>query len=157
MSRQQFTLYLHEHPEYEQLASRFWSRVDQGGEGCWLWTWGLHRLGYGAFQVGSSESWLAHRFAYLLSYRVLPGGKSICHRCDTRACCRPDHLFAATQAENIQDAWQKGRGVTPHKGKLITPAQKDEIRRLYAAGAPQAQIAAALGISQSSVSRALSG
>jgi hypothetical protein len=79
----------------------------------------------------------------------------ICHRCDNRACVRPDHLFEGNASDNARDAY--------YKGKLnITNISKDtqfksgnrvnnigpidsctviEIRKLYSEGITQVNLA----------------
>lgn len=42
-------------------------------------------------------------------YGPIPDGLCVLHRCDVRACVRPDHLFLGTFADNVHDMVQKGR------------------------------------------------
>jgi hypothetical protein len=38
------------------------------------------------------------------------GGRcGVLHRCDVKACVRPDHLFLGNQSDNLSDAALKGR------------------------------------------------
>lgn len=93
----------------EKQASKFWSRVDKQ-DGCWEWQGYIRKNGYGAFNpVGSTSPILSHRLAYMLSIGPIPDGLVICHHCDNRRCCRPDHLFVGTRAENNHDMQRKGR------------------------------------------------
>lgn len=77
------------------------------GVGCWLWSGERDRRGYGVFYAPKRTK--AHRYAYEQASGPIPDGLVICHRCDTPACVRPDHLFAATQSENMKDCSRKGR------------------------------------------------
>ena len=74
--------------------------------GCWEWNGTLTR-GYGQFKVGESLMY-AHRFAY--AQFVAPLGKSLClHKCDNKRCVNPDHLYAGTYSDNMQDSLQRNR------------------------------------------------
>lgn len=94
----------------QPVAARFWSKVDRStASGCWYWKAGIGTDGYGKFWI-AGRSVHAHTIAYQLTYGDPPAGYAICHHCDTRPCCRPDHLFAGTNQQNMQDMIQKGRG-----------------------------------------------
>lgn len=105
-------------PKRVTLLERFFAKVDQDGPvpahapelgPCWVWTAGRTAAGYGEIRVGPLVM-LAHRVAWWLAHGRLPDpGIEIAHRCDLTYCVRPSHLFAATHAENIQDAAAKGR------------------------------------------------
>ncbi len=81
----------------------------------------------------------------------------VCHHCDNPLCCRPDHLFLGTQAENLGDMVAKGRsrGGGPcgeaHGRAKLTDAEVAKIRALSGTMF-QREIGARFGVSQSHVS-----
>ena len=50
-----------------------------------------------------------HRAAYLLAGNTLQPGNVIRHTCDVPHCFNPEHLIEGTQADNLQDAIDRGR------------------------------------------------
>lgn len=94
------------------FAVRFWEHV-QKSEECWIWTGSISAYGYG-LTCRNSKTERAHRMAYELTYGQIPEGTLVLHKCDNRACVRPDHLFLGTQSDNIKDMDNKGRRPKPH-------------------------------------------
>ena len=92
------------------FAERFWAFVEQTN-GCWLWTGALYRSGYGQFAVKRSTPRPAHRVAWTLTRGEIPAGLMVLHKCDTRHCVRPVHLFLGTAKDNARDMASKGRQV----------------------------------------------
>ena len=63
----------------------------------------------------AGKSQTAHRISWELYNDPIPTGKGyhgICvlHQCDNSICVNPDHLFLGTQADNLRDRDEKGRG-----------------------------------------------
>ena len=75
---------------------------------CWIWNRSTNGKGYG-YKWYEGRKQLAHRIVWLLLNPKIPEGLFICHSCDVRACINPEHLFIATNQENMIDASQKGR------------------------------------------------
>lgn len=91
---------------FDAAVALFWLKVDRlPGDGCWLWTAGKDRDGYGRFGARGAHVWawrIAHGF-------WPPDGLCVCHHCDTPSCVRPDHLFLGSHQENIDDMVRKRR------------------------------------------------
>ncbi|SRR6266581_69653 len=140
--------------------ARFFSHIAIQENGCWLWT-GSTRTNGGGQKYG--RTWdkgrgiSAHRKSYQLAFGSIPTGLHILHKCDTPLCVNPQHLFAGTPKDNMQDCKEKGRLADPgghffdgHRGKSgsansqakLTEAQVKEIRQLYAQGVGQHALAA---------------
>ena len=132
---------------------RFWDKVKKG-LGCWEWQAYLRSDGYGWFNFKGKPA-LAHRVAWTLACGEIPEGQCVLHHCDNTRCCRPDHLFLGTQADNLADMGRKNRrpvGEAHWRAKL-TRKDVSTIRRLYLLGrATQADLAKRYGIVPQAVS-----
>lgn len=69
---------------------------------CWIWK-GKRVGGYGQVEL-DGRIWQVHRLAFWLAHDGdLPGTHCVCHKCDVKLCCNPDHLFAGTHEQNDYD------------------------------------------------------
>lgn len=82
--------------------------------GCWLWLGNWSAWGYGQVKNNGKVVMGAHRYFYLHHKGEIPDGMLVCHKCDTRACVNPDHLFLGTDADNQKDRIAKGRFHAPN-------------------------------------------
>jgi len=95
----------------EPIEIRFWYYVIKHDDGCWEWTGGTQKPGYGKLGAGGGDNAAyAHRVSWEIHYGPIPEGMRVLHRCDNPPCTRPDHLFLGTQTDNMKDMWAKGRG-----------------------------------------------
>ncbi len=137
--------------------------------GCHIWMAGCMASGYG--QIGyKGKNAYAHRVSWMLQKGPIPDGMSVLHRCDTRCCVNPDHLFLGTQLENIHDMMSKGRARMKSSGRgnplrknlrkrelhgmaKLTEGDVKEIRRRYALGEKQKALGIEFGVKQPQISR----
>ena len=92
--------------------AEFWSRFVRTASGCLEWVGGHTSMGYGAV-LWEGKNWRVHRLAWTLAFGPIPEGMLVCHRCDNPPCSEPTHLSLGTQADNVADAFAKGRRTTP--------------------------------------------
>lgn len=94
------------------IMDRFWAKVRKT-DTCWLWTGARTRPGWhGHFHVGDRLT-TAHRFIWQQTHGSIPTGLNVCHHCDVPNCVNPAHLYIGTQADNMRDAYARGRVKRP--------------------------------------------
>ncbi len=125
------------------------------------------QTGYGEIRVGGRLQ-STHRAAFA-AFVADPGSKHVLHRCDTRSCINPDHLFLGTNRDNIADSVSKGRRkgvarnrprglkyhvpVGAHDCKLKVPRSEwPNIMQRLQAGEKQSAVAAAYSVHQATIS-----
>jgi hypothetical protein len=88
--------------------------------GCWLWVGSLNWAGYGRMTTPRGRL-KTHRLSWEQHHGPIPSGLQVCHKCDVRSCCNPDHLFVGTNKDNHLDKVAKGRQA---KGASFAANQK---------------------------------
>lgn len=84
--------------------------------GCWLWSMGAYRNGYGRIRVrvnGVRKTCVAHRVYYELYRGEIPKELELDHLCRNRICVNPWHLEAVPHAINSRRAL----GIWPHSNR----------------------------------------
>lgn len=79
----------------------------------------------------------------------------VCHTCDNPGCVNPEHLFAGDALANNQDKARKGRAASGDSQRQHSPLDwhaVEMIRRLYAQGHKQADLARQFGVQQPAIS-----
>jgi hypothetical protein len=95
--------------------AEFLACINKLDNGCWIWTGGKHRAGYGAY-----HGIQAHRYSYTIHQGAIPDGLWVLHNCpagDNPSCVNPEHLYLGTVLDNNRDTHRKGRGNPPWLGK----------------------------------------
>jgi hypothetical protein len=146
-----------QHSSPKDMMTRFMSHVAFGSSDCWYWIGYQDKLGYGRFSYPNENK--AHRIAYTLFVGSIPDGMKILHRCDTRCCVNPNHLFVGTQADNVADMVKKHRNKNvPLFGEnnpmsRLTKKQVDEIRLRVSNGETQRSMCKTFNVSPMTISR----
>lgn len=130
---------------------------------CWNWANCIQGNGYGRIRYDGKTRYV-HRLAFELTHGSLPKGKDICHSCDNRKCCNPDHLFSGSRLENMRDCQAKGRvsrgllhsvkitpGIRTKKLNKLSLEKAKDIRRKHAEGKTTFELAREYVVDVSSI------
>lgn len=131
------------------IQCQFWSRVAiSDSNSCWLWTGHVDHKGYGRVQIdGRSER--AHRLAFILQQSEIPRSMLVCHTCDNRLCCNPEHLWLGKPADNVRDMFDKGRAPTREQRRF----SKQELNLIYDLTVPVNTVAKQIKAARSTIQR----
>lgn len=91
------------------------SLVEDPETGCHVWTGHCQENGYGQIRIGDRAVG-THRVAWAAANGSIPEGLYVLHKCDNPPCCNPEHLWVGTQADNLRDMREKGRGTAGRHG-----------------------------------------
>lgn len=93
------------------LADRFNAKwTPEPFSGCWLWIGAVVGNGYGEIYHHHVKHCVhAHRASWELHRGPIPEGLCVLHKCDTRLCVNPGHLFLGTHQDNVLDMYAKKR------------------------------------------------
>jgi hypothetical protein len=128
---------------------RFFRKVNKHTlSGCWEWLGAKHPDGHGRFWVVGETVVYAHRYSFEFHKGPVPEGLLVCHDCDNAKCVNPDHLYAGTDRDNMQDMLKRDRkrGVVK-----LTVAMVKSIKRRLSDGECHKAIAAGMGVSENIV------
>lgn len=144
----------------ELLRAKILGRIKIEPErGCWLWEGAINGAGYGQFGF-RRKTILAHRASYEAFVGAIPDGALLRHKCDVRACCRPDHLAPGSYSDNTSDQYRRNRRqVHRSRGRFNGQSKiTEEVVRLIRSDRRSGyELAAELGISRQQVTRIRQG
>ena len=104
---------------------------------CWVWIKAKTTAGYGEIHKPGTKSGIiyVHKLSYVIYKRAVPKGKWVLHHCDNRSCANPEHLYAGTRRDNIDDMVRRGRSPNGlYVPKKLTEADVLEIYKLHDQG-----------------------
>ena len=142
------------------ILKRFWDNIHICPDGCWRWT-GYKHKGYGQLRSHYREGPVlrAHQFSYMIHKGNYEKGLYICHTCDNPSCVNPDHLYAGTHSQNMNDMHRRGRGGwqfnkgNRHAAKL-TPEESREACAMRTLGMRCSDIGLHFGVTGACISTA---
>ena len=130
------------------LKERFdLSYIIDKNSGCWTWIMSTYSNGYGKIN-NAGKNLMAHRCSYELHNGDIPKGMYVCHKCDNPSCVNPDHLFAGTPTDNVEDMIKKGRNNPPKK-----IFSENEISYILSYNGKQRDLAIKFNVSECLISR----
>jgi hypothetical protein len=144
-------------PIGEHLVQKFLRGIRKLGNGCWVCDTATPnpKTGYCEVMIQRGKRGVARAYVHRLSYRhfkgAIPRRRHICHSCDNPPCCNPEHLFAGTRRDNMQDMVDKGRHYRGHNNRpaFLTDVDVLAIYQMRDAGElSQYQIGRRFGINE---------
>lgn len=95
-------VYTHD-SDWSSLREKIETSLDteSNPHGCWVWTAGKDRHGYGAVRWAAKVHKVHRAYLKELGHDV-PDGMDVDHLCRNPSCANPNHLEVVTHAENMR-------------------------------------------------------
>jgi hypothetical protein len=143
------------------LRDRFNAKwMPEPNSGCWIWLGAMSGLRPSMGTVPGTQE-LAYRVSWQLHRGEIPCGLYVCHHCDVPLCVNPDHLFLGTQADNLADMSNKGRGRGPCRDRANTHYKtkltEADVVAIRADPRPTRAVGRDYGVTQANISAVRSG
>lgn len=105
-------------PRYNlSVEEAFFKNIQMGSlEECWDWRGYINKKGYGKICF-RNKSYQTHRVSYEIFKGAIPVNLLICHECNNPKCVNPNHLYAGTNKDNLEDL-RRSREVLKNPKKL---------------------------------------
>lgn len=113
--------YLDSFSSRTSLLERILSKTIIDKSGCWIFTGGKDRCGYGRLKIGPHNVG-AHKVCYIMIMGDYDQDKfELLHSCDNPSCVNPAHLSPDTHKANMYDCLSKGRHVCQNRHSSESP------------------------------------
>lgn len=146
--------------QYKSLKERLYGKIERVPEsGCWVFMGKLDANGYGMLsstRADGKKYWKAHRLSYEEHAGAIPEGKEVAHRCNIRCCINPQHLYAATHRQNIDDRMRTGKQYRGEEASW-SKVTEQQVREFLAGNERPDDWAKRVGISRAQAYRIRSG
>lgn len=146
---------------YRSTKEYLFKNIMFGLSDCWYWIGPIDPAGYGLWCYKTKPR-KAHRISYALFNGDFERTKKILHKCDSRNCVNPEHLFIGTQLDNVRDMISKGRHKFPERKygednplSKLTNKKIEEAKNLRNAGLSYKKIGKEMGFSTMAIFRVL--
>lgn len=102
---------------------------------------------------------MVHRLSWEIFKGPIPENMCVCHSCDVRECCNPEHLFIGSRRENFADMVEKDRGTGPTKKckRVLSHDEVEEVLLLKNSGWTYQQLKDRYGLSVGSLHEIVNG
>ncbi len=142
--------------DYE-LKDHLMNHRQVAGRGCWEWTRGRSRQGYGTVKIDGKARKVHRVSACLFLGMPIDSELDALHHCDNPPCFNPAHLYLGTDRDNHRDMVARGRSNRArgecHGRSKLDVVKVREIRRANQAGATYADLGRSFGISSEQAAR----
>ena len=86
------------------ILDKIKSRILINENGCWEWSRALDTSGYGLVYLNKDKRLeKVHRVMFELHNGQIDKALVVCHNCNNRKCCNPEHLRLDTVKSNIDE------------------------------------------------------
>jgi len=120
---------------------------------CWPWPHHIRPSGYGHFSALMCTA-ASHRTSFAAFKTDPPIDLVVRHKCDNPPCWNPDHLLLGTTADNMADAYERGRNAAgdSHGMAVLTSSSARELAQEYLDGHRMRDLVAKYRVSRATVS-----